>query len=319
MTKHRTCVEMAAVSCGNSRVTTKQRCKYIIWVDIQHAPCKATVTHSQLHMTRAQWVCSEAENSAMQLPLWSTSGSPRDEALKKCSYNNNNLVLMLFWAFKQPHRVSHVVSAFWIICCTGVGTSCCHRSYTGVLTKSCFQLYWCVDQQLRQLWESNVMQCSTGVGSTAVIQHDTGVGINCHAAWHWCGINRCHAVWHWCGISCCHTAWHWCGINCHATAVMQHDTGVGSTAMQLLSCSTTLVWDQLLSCSTTLVWDQLLSCSMALVWDQLLSCSMALVWDQLLSWSFPRSRDAESSFRRRASSSDCLHTLIWRKTRTIIL
>ena len=34
-------------------------------VDIQKALCKATVTHSQSHTTRAQWVCSDAENGAI--------------------------------------------------------------------------------------------------------------------------------------------------------------------------------------------------------------------------------------------------------------
>ena len=33
--------------------------------DIENALCKATVTHSEWHTTRAQWVCSEAENNAI--------------------------------------------------------------------------------------------------------------------------------------------------------------------------------------------------------------------------------------------------------------
>ena len=34
--------------------------------DIQNTLCKVTVIHSELHYTtRAQWVCSEAENSAI--------------------------------------------------------------------------------------------------------------------------------------------------------------------------------------------------------------------------------------------------------------
>ena len=47
--------------------------------------CKATVTHSDLHTTRAQWVCSEAENRAIQLPLalGSASGPSRDK-VNKC-------------------------------------------------------------------------------------------------------------------------------------------------------------------------------------------------------------------------------------------
>ena len=34
-------------------------------MDIQNALCKATVTHSESHMMRAQWVCFDAENSAI--------------------------------------------------------------------------------------------------------------------------------------------------------------------------------------------------------------------------------------------------------------
>ena len=52
--------------------------------------CKAAVTHWELHITIVEWVCLEAENSAIQLPLWSSSGSYPDEAPSKCSYNNNN-------------------------------------------------------------------------------------------------------------------------------------------------------------------------------------------------------------------------------------
>ena len=42
--------EMAAVSCGTSHVTTKQRCMYTTLVDIQ----KVTVTHLESHVTRLQ-------------------------------------------------------------------------------------------------------------------------------------------------------------------------------------------------------------------------------------------------------------------------
>ena len=34
-------------------------------VDIQNALCEAADTHSEWNTTRAQWVCSEAENSAV--------------------------------------------------------------------------------------------------------------------------------------------------------------------------------------------------------------------------------------------------------------
>ena len=34
-------------------------------VDIRNALCKAAVTHLKSHTTRAPWICSEAENSAI--------------------------------------------------------------------------------------------------------------------------------------------------------------------------------------------------------------------------------------------------------------
>ena len=56
---------MAAVSHGTNSVTTKQHSKYTASVDIQNTLCKATVTHSELHVTRVQLVCSESENIKM--------------------------------------------------------------------------------------------------------------------------------------------------------------------------------------------------------------------------------------------------------------
>ena len=55
-------VQTAAVSCGTSRVTTEQCCKYSTLVDIQNTLWKAAVTHSKSHATRVQWVCSRNTN-----------------------------------------------------------------------------------------------------------------------------------------------------------------------------------------------------------------------------------------------------------------
>ena len=41
-------------------VRAKERCNYSL--ALQNVLCKATLTHSQSRTTRAQWVCSEAEN-----------------------------------------------------------------------------------------------------------------------------------------------------------------------------------------------------------------------------------------------------------------
>ena len=60
---HRACAETAAVTCGTSHLTAKQCCKYTTSVDIQNALLKATVTHLEAHVTKAQLVCSRAENS----------------------------------------------------------------------------------------------------------------------------------------------------------------------------------------------------------------------------------------------------------------
>ena len=68
------CAETASVSYGTCHVTTKQRCKYTILLDIPKTCCniyiykekeKELVTHSaESHATRPQWVCSRAESSA---------------------------------------------------------------------------------------------------------------------------------------------------------------------------------------------------------------------------------------------------------------
>ena len=80
---HRTCAKTVAVPCGtsqlNSTVTTL--------VDIQNVLCKATVTRSELHTTRAlteHSVSLEVENRAI-VAIVKRLGL-RDEALSKCSY-----------------------------------------------------------------------------------------------------------------------------------------------------------------------------------------------------------------------------------------
>ena len=45
---------MAAVSRGTSYVTTKQRCKYTTWMNIQKRAKENGVIHSESHATRAQ-------------------------------------------------------------------------------------------------------------------------------------------------------------------------------------------------------------------------------------------------------------------------
>ena len=77
--------ETAAVSRGTSRATTVQR--------RNHFGGYLELAAYSLHIrvafitTRAQHrVCSEAENSATKLPLWSALRSSRDKELKKCSY-----------------------------------------------------------------------------------------------------------------------------------------------------------------------------------------------------------------------------------------
>ena len=60
---HRTCAETATVSHGTSHITTKQHCNHS--GGIFRMCCVKLVTRSQLHMTKAQWVSSEAGNRAM--------------------------------------------------------------------------------------------------------------------------------------------------------------------------------------------------------------------------------------------------------------
>ena len=60
------CAETAAVSRGTSHVTTKQHCKYTNLVDIYSKMCnEKLVTHTESHVTTAQWVCLSVENSAI--------------------------------------------------------------------------------------------------------------------------------------------------------------------------------------------------------------------------------------------------------------
>ena len=53
-----------AVSRGTGHVTMKTALQPLL-VEIQNALCQAKVTHSVLHTTRAQLVCSDAENRAI--------------------------------------------------------------------------------------------------------------------------------------------------------------------------------------------------------------------------------------------------------------
>ena len=70
------CVEVAAVSHDTSQVTTKQHCNYTTLVDIvKNMLYKVTVTLSESQATRAQWVCSRAENRCAMCSSWS---SPSD-------------------------------------------------------------------------------------------------------------------------------------------------------------------------------------------------------------------------------------------------
>ena len=71
---HRTCAETAAVSHGTSNVTTKQCFQYTTSMEInkkrykkykQNKRKKNTVTHSESHVTWAQWVCSRAADNTI--------------------------------------------------------------------------------------------------------------------------------------------------------------------------------------------------------------------------------------------------------------
>ena len=60
---HRTCAEAAAVLRGTSHVTTKQRCNHLYWQIFRTRVKLQSLMQS--NATTAQWVCSEAENSAI--------------------------------------------------------------------------------------------------------------------------------------------------------------------------------------------------------------------------------------------------------------
>ena len=49
---HRTCIEMAAVSCGTSHATTKYYCQYTTSVDIKNMRYKRIQSVVQNHMQR---------------------------------------------------------------------------------------------------------------------------------------------------------------------------------------------------------------------------------------------------------------------------
>ena len=73
---------MAAVSSGSSYVTTKQCFKYTTLVDIfKNVLCKMTVTYSKSHVTKAQWVCSEADTS---VPKWNNDHGARLDNTELC-------------------------------------------------------------------------------------------------------------------------------------------------------------------------------------------------------------------------------------------
>ena len=79
---------MAAVS---SHVTAIQRCKYTTSVDIQKCSTKAAVTHLESHATRAQWICSRAENSAIQKrPTASFHTEPRSGKVRKVELTSHS-------------------------------------------------------------------------------------------------------------------------------------------------------------------------------------------------------------------------------------
>ena len=63
---------------------TKQRCNHSGWYSRCEALYIATVTHSELHTPRAQWVCCDAENSA-RVAIVKRFRS-QNEALDKCSF-----------------------------------------------------------------------------------------------------------------------------------------------------------------------------------------------------------------------------------------
>ena len=92
------CTKTAGVSSSTSHVTTKQHCKYTTSVDIQkNMLCKATVTYSESHTTRAQCVRWEAENSAIIITaIVKRLGltSDYDQALDKSSYQVKNISIM---------------------------------------------------------------------------------------------------------------------------------------------------------------------------------------------------------------------------------
>ena len=52
-------------------------------VDMQNVLCKAAIAHSESHATRAQWVCTEAENSAIVATAVTNRAAT---ALDKCTY-----------------------------------------------------------------------------------------------------------------------------------------------------------------------------------------------------------------------------------------
>ena len=82
--------------------TAKQRCKYTTSVDIQKLLGKATFTHSESHMTRAQYVCWAAENSAVNVS--STVSDRCDQPIRMCK--GDTPFYLIFHTPTQNHLLS---------------------------------------------------------------------------------------------------------------------------------------------------------------------------------------------------------------------
>ena len=77
-------VETAAFHTAPAMSKTKQRCNHFGGYSKCQALCVATITHSHLHTPQVQWVCCDAENSAI-VAIVKRFGS-QDEALDKCAF-----------------------------------------------------------------------------------------------------------------------------------------------------------------------------------------------------------------------------------------
>ena len=111
-TQHQQCQKL------NSAATTL--------VDIQSAKRCVTVTHSELHTPWAQWVCCDAENSA--IVAYVKRFRSQDEAFDKCS----------FFFFKRWISHHHWMCAclLWRPCSESIGLSLCWN-VVSLLAKHC--------------------------------------------------------------------------------------------------------------------------------------------------------------------------------------